>query len=100
MSYKRQDRAPQGAHGQAANKSVPLFRCTQDPKLPLDQWELYRLAGTTEYEYGEPTELTRARNNVDSWCNFATAQTAHDMPIIPPREVGLAMQLRGWKQCQ
>jgi hypothetical protein len=100
MSYKRQDRAPQGAHGQAANESVPLFRCTQDPKLPLDQLVLYRLAGTTEYESGEPTELTRARDLVDSWCNYATAQTAHSLPIIPPRAVALAMRLRGWKVCQ
>jgi hypothetical protein len=96
MNEKRQDRAPRWARGQAANESVTLFRCTQDPKLTPEELVLYRLAGTTQYQYGEPVEVTRARDNVDSWCDYAESQQAKGLPVIPPAPVAMAMQLRGW----
>jgi hypothetical protein len=99
MSRKSQDRAPLQIRGPGRKESVSLFRSTQDPKLSLQELVLYRLAGTTPYRYGEPVELTRARDNVDSWCDYAELQLRHGMPIIPPAPVVIAMQLRGWTVC-
>lgn len=96
MTHKRQDRAPLRAHGQAANASVPLYFSSHDPELSAHEVVLYRLAAVTEYEQGEPEELTRARDLVDSWCDFALL----GLPLIPPRAVATAMKLRGYKSCE
>jgi hypothetical protein len=100
MNEKRQDRAPRWVRGQAANESVSLYRCTQDPKLSPQELVLYRLAGTTQYQLGEPVEVTQARDFVDTWCDYAELQPQHGMPIIPPAPVAMAMQLRGWTLCE
>jgi len=99
MSRKSQDRAPLQIRGQGRNASVSLFRSTWDPKLSWNEFVLYRSAAVTQYRYGEPVELTRARDNVDSWCYYAESQPRHGMPIIPPAPVLQAMQLRGWPVC-
>ena len=99
MHNKKQDRAPRGAHGQAANTSVPVYSCSHDKQLTEHEFLMYRSAALIPYQYGEPRELTRARNNVDSWCDYAESQLRHGMPIIPPAPVLHAMQLRGWPVC-
>jgi hypothetical protein len=95
MHNKKQDRAPRGAHGQAANTSVPVYSCSHDKQLTEHEFLMYRSAALIPYQYGEPRELTRARNEVDSWCQFVGKQ----FPLIPPRGVAYAMQLRGYQLC-
>jgi len=99
MSNKRDDRAPREVRGQTDNLSVLLYRCTQDPKMTWHERVLFREAALTEYEYGEPVELTKARDEVDSWCDYAQRHCTNGLPAIPPAPVLFGMRLRGWKVC-
>ncbi len=99
MSNKRDDRAPREVRGQAHTQIVALYRCTQDPKMTWHERVLFREAALTEYEYGEPVELTKARDEVDSWCDYAQRHCTNGLPAIPPAPVLFGMRLRGWKVC-
>jgi hypothetical protein len=99
MSNKRDDRAPREVRGQTDNSSVALYRCTQDHKMTWHERELFREAALTEYEYGEPVALTKARDEVDSWCHYAQRHCTNGLPAVPPAPVLFGMRLRGWTVC-
>lgn len=99
MSKQSQDRAPFQIRGQGRNAIVNLFHSSTDPKLSPDEFVLYRSAALTQYQYGEPVELTRARDEVDSWCDYAQHCQSSGFPCVPPAPVLHAMKLRGWPVC-
>ena len=99
MHSQRENRAPRQARGPQTNSATPSVRILTAPaREPVTraEWKLYQHAAVTIYTAGEPVELTRARDELESWLVVAKQLDRNGTPALVPYLVAQALRYGGW----
>lgn len=101
MTYKRESRTPGKVHGSTSENPKAILRAhTASPRndLTWHDWQVYERASTSVYMAGEPVELTRARDELDSWRLVVADLNAQGLTPILAHHVWRALRYGGWLQ--
>ena len=99
MTIQRVNRAPgqvRGSETNANTNSIRMIESSSDGLVTFEQLQIYCTAAVTIYTPREPVELTKARDDIDSWLDLAHKMHADgDPPVIAPRVVVQALRYAG-----
>lgn len=93
-------RTPRQVYGHAQATDTQSVRAwTADgPAVSMAVWQLWERAARTIYSPGEPVELTRVRDELESWRDVARDQYRQGYPAILQPHVMHALRIAGWVQ--